>query len=519
MSRDRRIFVAILLALPFVILLLNRNWPFQNFGDYDAFFYFGHFLHFPHYQTLSPGYSGERLPWILPGYAFVHLLGPAAGEIALHFGVWYTAVFSLYSIVTRFTSSQTGFLSAAALGIHPYFLAAAGMDYVIGACIAYGLLSFALLLRCTSVGMFFAGVSWAAAIFSYPTWLLFTPACILMYCATGTPRRAVRAALLFGAGALALTLALALLHHRIYGDGFNFLKVTIPTMRSLANMQESPWASKNFSVTYADWLVFPAVAAALALWLLVTGRAADRYLSLSYLYCAAVMLFLTLRPTRILEFDYFASFLIPGASIVLGVGFFRLPDRWMKPSFWLVAGLTCAITLAPLAHPGLYRKPPILGAVAPGLFVAAAVAIRVFSASPGAMLIAAPLLAAANFCLAPAVGGIAWRDPRDWMAATVRIARAVKVIETRLPYNQYPAFWFQASGPDTLEFQGVMCAFLSHGISMLNFPAMDRTYSPGQVVVILTSAPIEQTPLRFLWQRSVTATGETIWMTAMEVSQ
>src|SRR5580704_17855047 len=132
-----RIFFAILLASPVLIFLLNRNWTFQGFGDYDAFYYFGHFIHFPHYQKLSPTYAGERLPWILPGYALVHLLGPIAGELALHFQIWYTSVFSLYQIVTTFSTEQTGFLTAFALGIHPYFLASAGMDYITGPCIAY----------------------------------------------------------------------------------------------------------------------------------------------------------------------------------------------------------------------------------------------------------------------------------------------------------------------------------------------------------------------------------------------
>jgi hypothetical protein len=515
MPRTRKVFIPILLALPFAILLLNRNWPFQNFGDYDAFFYFGHFLHFPHYQKLSATYAGERLPWILPGYALFHLCGPTAGELTLHFLIWYTSVFSLYSIVTRFTTPQTGFLTACALGIHPYFLAAAGMDYITGPCIAYALLAFALLVRSAPLCTLLAGVAWAAAVYCYPIWLLFTPACLPIYLAARPPRTLPRATILFAAGAITLTSILALLHHHIYGDGFNFLRVTLATSQLLANLKVSPWASQNFSVTYADWLVFPGIAAALAVWQLIAGRAADRYLALSYLYCAAVMLTLTLRPNRILEFDFFASFLIPGAFIVLGAAFFRFEDRWATPTFWLLAAATCAITLAPLAHPGPYRKPPILGAVAPGAFLTAAVVIRIFQSSSKAMILAAPLLAAANFCLAPAVGGIAWKDPRDWMSATTRVAQAVKLIEARLPPNQYPAFWFQQSDPGTLEYQGIMCAFLSHGISQLNFPSTDRTYPPGQIVIILTSTPLPNPPQPLLWEQSV----GTIHLTATEVTR
>jgi hypothetical protein len=543
MRRAPKIFPAILLALPFAILLLNRNWPFQNFGDYDAFFYFGHFLHFPHYQKLAPSYAGERLPWILPGYAFFHVLGPTAGEFALHFLVWYTSVFSLCSIVTKFTTPQTGFLTACALGIHPYFLAAAGMDYVIGPCIAYALLTFALLIRPSRVCLLLAGITWAAAVYCYPIWLLFTPACIPIYLSAHVQRRVARDASLFAAGALVLTVALALLHHHIYGDGFNFQPITIATIRGATSQHDNPYANPNFSVTYADWLVFPGLAAALAVWLLITektavrylvarrnrwyarphGRASEarpvrarvfptRYLALSYLYCAAVMLMLTLGPARILEFDYFASFLIPGAFIVLGIFFFRLEDRWTTSSFWLLAAVTCAISLAPLAHPGLYKKPPVMGTIAPGILLTAAFAIRMFRTSPKAMIISAPLLAAANFCLAPAVGGIAWKDPRDWMSATTRVAQAVKIIRANLPDDQRPAFWFQQSDPATLEYQAIMCAFLAHGISELNFPVIDRKYPPGQIVIILSPTALANSPWPVLWQQSagtiqITATG------------
>jgi hypothetical protein len=74
-------YLAVLWTMPFWLFLLNRNWTFQGFGDYDAFYYFGHFIHFPHYQKLQPTYAGERLPWLLPGYALVHLFGAAYGTL------------------------------------------------------------------------------------------------------------------------------------------------------------------------------------------------------------------------------------------------------------------------------------------------------------------------------------------------------------------------------------------------------------------------------------------------------
>ncbi len=95
------------------------------------------------------------------------------------------------------------------------------------------------------------------------------------------------------------------------------------------------------------------------------------------------------------------------------------------------------------------------------------------------MLLAALLLAAANFGLAQVGVNCVARQPRPDVRRASCVGNAVKIIESRLPYNQYPAFWFQESAPDTLEYQAVMCAFLSHGISMQNFPVMDHTYTPG----------------------------------------
>ena len=144
------IYFAVLLASPVLIFLLNRSWTYQGFGDYDSFFYFGHFIHFPHYQRLQPTYAGERLPWVLPGYVLVHLFTPVYGTLALHFLAYYASVFSLYSIVRAFSSPAAGFLAACTLAFHPYFLAANGIDYVTGGCIAYCLVTFAFLVRSVS---------------------------------------------------------------------------------------------------------------------------------------------------------------------------------------------------------------------------------------------------------------------------------------------------------------------------------------------------------------------------------
>ncbi len=325
-----RVYVAVLLALPAAIFLLNHNWPFQSFGDYDAFFYFGHFIHFPHYQKLQPTYAGERLPWILPGYLLVHLLRPVYGVLALHFVTYYTSIFSLYSIVKTFSGPQSGFLAACMLGVHPYFLAANGMDYLTGGSIAYCLLTFVFIVwSANAVGpirwlySFAAGISWAAVIFTYPLWIAFTPACVAVYVAANELknnsdtklRYAISSAGMLLAGGIAATLILIVMHHWIYGTGgLGFQSISLGVIRAASHMREDFWGSKSFSVTYADWLVFPGAAAVLSLVMLIPScrrwlqmREGTDKLLWMYLCFFTVMTIMTIQPSRILEFDYFAS--------------------------------------------------------------------------------------------------------------------------------------------------------------------------------------------------------------------
>lgn len=542
-SEERAIHTLLLLASPVLILLLNPNWPFQGFGDYDSFYYFGHFLHFPHYQKLQPTYAGERLSWILPGYLLCHLLTPVYGVLVLHLLAYYASTFSLYAIVAAFSVPKTALLAALALGFHPYFLSTMGIDYVTPACLAYCLVTFALLVRAAAttsgrrwVLLFAAGSSWVAAIFAYPLWAAFTPACFLVYAAgeisrvSNNWRTRFTGLAVFAAGGAALTLAFYSLHRRIYGASVPFMGITRAVILSARHMKSNPFANQHFTGSYADWLVFPGFTAALSILLLLPalrrkfGMSPKAVLLLAaYQYFVAVML--ALEPSNgMLQFDYFASFLIPGTFIVLGISFFDIAHLPLKWWFWLVVASALLFGIAPLVKPGLYVKPPILGAVVPGLFFGTALVIRFsWPRSLLAMSFALLSMGASSFCLTPVIGGIAWHDPSDWMSAMRRVGTAVKVIENRLPVEKYPVFWFQQNSPHGLEYQAIMCAFLAHSSSMQNFPEDDprRVFAPGQLLVLLTDqrpgpAPVAQTAPP-LWDQRIDLAGVTFWITAIEL--
>ena len=549
-ASERRIYLAVLLAAPLLILLLNRNWPFGGFGDYDAFYYLGFFIHFPHYQILRNSYPGERLPWILPGYALVHLFGAVYGNLILHLLCVYAATLSLNSMVTRFAGAQAGFLAALALSIHPYFLAANGMDYVMGGCIAYCLITFALLVRAGDSGararwalLIAAGMSWAAVIYTYPFWALFTPACVSVYWAAKarvSMRDTISAAMAFAVGCALITAAMMSVHFLIFHrGGLDFVSNSLGTARFLSTMRVSPWVtSDRLFFLYADWLVFPGAAALIAILLLTPlGRHWPKmkpgtvWLLLAYLYFAAVMILATIHPERRLSFDYYASFLLPGAFLVFGVTIFDTRMEFERRWFWVVVTLAALVTLAPLAKPGLYTKPPILGAVLPAMLLTGALAIRF--ARPGSVagtMVMALGFAEAAFCLAPVIGGDAWRTRTDLRASTGRIAEVVRNVEGRLPWDRYPAFWYDEGSPNHLEFQAIMCSFLAGGESMLQFPQIPpgEKYPHGQVLILLVDRPgvfVEASaamqargmPLSFLWEQPMANSGTPYWVIAAAV--
>jgi len=250
---------------------------------------------------------------------------------------------------------------------------------------------------------------------------------------------------------------------------------------------------------------------------------------------------MTVRMTRLLEFDYFASFLLSGTFLVLGVSILAVPNRGNPTRsnpirvdqrwFWPVLAAACLISILPLAEPGFYKGSSTTPVALPGMFLAGALAIRlVRPKSPLAWCAATLAVAAASFCLIPQLGGLAWRTPlqANWMNATRRVGIAVQTIARRLPPDKYPAFWF--SYADSGEFQPIMVSFLSHGISMPHFPEVDagRRYEPGQILLLLNTRrgmfdsagrTMERAgmPLSLLWEQQIASDGVAYWITATEV--
>jgi hypothetical protein len=244
-------------------------------------------------------------------------------------------------------------------------------------------------------------------------------------------------------------------------------------------------------------MVFPTVALVASLGLILQHR--RKRLALAPAAMAAILIYIfefgflvvmTLRPNRILEFDYFASILIPAMFLALGLTMFRVPDAWQGPRLYLLLAFSGAVFLAPLAKVGLYRTALVGGLTLACFIGAAAVAIRLIWPRQTASWIALVcMLPVAGFGLTPNYPGLAWRMEYDGIASTKRIAAAISRIEAKLPADAYPAFWINnVNGLLVSEYRAIMCGFQSHGLSMYEYPQIDphRTYKPGTFVILIT---------------------------------
>jgi 4-amino-4-deoxy-L-arabinose transferase-like glycosyltransferase len=131
-----------LLALPLLITLLNPNWLYnpETLNAVDTWIYNGLFRYFFDFAPVPPSsghYFIERLSWVLPGYVLYNTLPAVLANAVLHLAVYLLTVFSIYRAGARLFTPDAGFLAAACLGVYPWFLRAAGHDYIDGVGIAY----------------------------------------------------------------------------------------------------------------------------------------------------------------------------------------------------------------------------------------------------------------------------------------------------------------------------------------------------------------------------------------------
>src|SRR5690349_12691107 len=78
--------IAVLIAMPLVMASLGREWLYTPIGYLDPWYNVGFFMFYQDPAFLPDHYKLQRLPWLLPGWALYHTVGPLAANFILHVG-------------------------------------------------------------------------------------------------------------------------------------------------------------------------------------------------------------------------------------------------------------------------------------------------------------------------------------------------------------------------------------------------------------------------------------------------
>lgn len=513
---EHRLYVALLILAPVLIYWVNPNWTFQGLGHYDNWYYAGFFNHDLGYQPDMSNYAGERLSWNIPGHLLTMLFRAPIGGMILNFICHAAGLVLVYLIIRRFADARSGFLTAAVLAVNPLYIGANGWNYLNGGSNVYMLVAFWALIRsheATNPRFYWllAGASWAGLLNGYIAWIIFTPVCLLMWLAGagGTLshwRQLIRPILFFGIGFVGLTVLLAGIHTALAQDRHHFFfYYNLDAAVSVGTLTYNPWSRGNYTwIWEATWIVTPLVAAVIGAGALISRRKemnpVAKLLIWAYLYSFGIMVVMTIRQSRLLEFDYFATILLPTAYLALGVTAFRipLPSRF---SWTLAVSLAGAALMGlTLAFPGTYQLGLKRGLLAPLLLVAVSAALYLLWNSRAWVGVVA-CFALGTAPLVPAYPRAAYAEQFDGMAAYSRVAEAIRVVDARYKadgHNQPAQFWYNDNnyGDRRIrEYRSVMCGFMSHKISLKNFPAVDppevKQLRSGSLLVILTPKPLD----------------------------
>jgi hypothetical protein len=396
----------VLLAMPWLLLLLDRDWPYGSF-IHDPWIYLGHaidpwdmFVKF-NGDYHARFYYTSRLSIIMP-LAAAHAVLPAlVANFLVRLVLFEVSVLCVFDLLRRCIGRKTGLLTAFILGTNFFFLDAIGRDYSDAFAIAYILAAIWGASRAGGswrglLAMAFAGASTVALVSANLAYVILTPIPIACYAVTQARKRGgIGVALDLAAlaiGALGLFALFCMFYYLATGE-FWYLGPSIAFVRS-SERSFSRWTYNGGTIfKFGDvawigsavWLTLPIAVATLSSVFLLNQRVRRQVESdglprvwMVLLLCqfCVYLAMDTLTPTGIfLQAWYYASTLIPLMILALGSLIGRVVESLDERRFRVCFGLSALLLLAQTAIPVAYTVPnhatfePLLLSVTPA-FVA-----------------------------------------------------------------------------------------------------------------------------------------------------
>lgn len=498
-------YVWVIAVVPLYILFVSSNWIFSPPQSIDPWVYHGFFRNLQEYKTaLFPGtYYGSRLSWILPGYLLYKFLPPLAANYLLHLGLWYTAVFALYYTLKSTASRQVGLVTAVFLGSYIHFLYPVGSDYVDGPANVYFLVCFAFLTAAARqernrLMLMLAGASYAAVVYANLFTIIFAPVVTLYFALLAhrsfgrmTIRRALVSLAWLFLGSAALTVLFGCVNFAIEGS-FQFYMPSIYYVLGHVG-QPNPWKLAVAQwIIQAEWLVLPLVVAVSALIALANrrfrGSLAGPAAVSAFLVAFFLMIFCEWRGIPVLQYSYYASYLIPPAFLAVGAVLQRPLEGLTHTAALSLAFAALAIVTLPLwghnAH--LSQLKADAWPVTPLLFGMVFAACRMLPGKASGWGMTAAL---AGCLVTSASSGYALSERHAKSDSFARIAQAADTVDA-VRRNEFPWFWYSNADPHFDEFHALHSIYL-WGYTMIGaeFPGINpnAVIVDGSLVVIPSS--------------------------------
>ena len=481
--------LAALAGLPLLLLAIDSDWIFSG-PHRDPWTYYGYFENGVAYLREFPElYYGSRPAVILPGFVLHHVLPSVPANVLLHLAVFWSAVLSFYLVVRDLFGPRVALLAGLALGCHPYFLQAAGWNYVDGFGIAYFLMALLLLTRATASPawrplLLGAGAMATAIVSTNVFYAVYLPLLAGHFLLLN--RRRGRIPLLSavawaGAGAAVL---LALFGGILLAAGGSFFYLS----SSLEFLMVGAGTANPFrNPTYdwlrdAVWLVFPAAVLAGGLLAGLGRPRRDRVL----LWCQVQFFFLALvvvyfqvfADTGVLQHFFYASLVLPVAFLAFAGQLAPLVEGLPIRRFGALAAAVALVQILPLFVPkvrGLsYEDPPVLLALLAGL---ASVALARWRTGGARAVMAVFLCLAVSQLLVRQGGSIFWQfeayggDGRGLYSQMDRAVRALEAFDT----TRQLRLWYDDGAEDGFVYDALASAFLlCPRMINLDFPDLEN---------------------------------------------
>lgn len=505
--------LAALVLLPLGLLALDSDWIFSG-PHRDAWIYYGYFENGVDYlRRFQDHYYASRPAVILPGFVLHHLLPTVTANVVLHLAVYWSAVLSFYLVARELFGSRVALLAGIALGCHPYFLRAAGWNYVDGFGIAYFLIALLLLTRTAGSRLWrpllAAAGAMAAALVStnlfYGVYLLLLAGYFLVL-NRGRQRIPLLSAFFWAASGTLGTLVLFGLLAQAAGGRFLYLATSF---RFLADSvgTPNPFRSPGYGwVPGAVWLVVPVLALLGGAALLVRQPSVRKERAL--LWCQAQLLLLALitlyfqvvGDTAVLQHFYYASLLIPVAFLALAGQISPLVARLPPRGFAALAAGVTLLLIAPLLVPIARIDPRDFAFGVPALLAGLGIVAGAGWRDGGRSALLTVFVSLALVHLLIRQGGtIFWEFERhggDGHGLYSQMGRAVGSLDTFDPSHRV-RLWYDYEAEDGIVYDAVASVFLlCPNMVNLEFPALASVrmcdgalLAPGVRVAVLSADP------------------------------